>query len=173
MGVVVVISNYLVQFPIQHFGLSEILTYGAFSYPITFLITDLANRAFGKKVARHLVLIGFFIGSFFHLNRQSTDRCTLPLPSLACMHACSLARSTCTFVLAKHFARTLGGKTRAQRKAPFRCSLVSQVLVIKWGDPHETRRLVLFGGALFTVFPTSRASFCWSRLACCTNWRQW
>ena len=62
MGFVVVLSNYLVQFPIQHFGLSEILTYGAFSYPITFLITDLANRAYGKVVARKIVYIGFFIG---------------------------------------------------------------------------------------------------------------
>jgi uncharacterized integral membrane protein (TIGR00697 family) len=62
MGLVVVISNYLVQFPIQHFGLSEILTYGAFSYPITFLITDLANRAYGKVVARKIVYIGFTIG---------------------------------------------------------------------------------------------------------------
>ena len=62
MGLVVVISNYLVQFPIQHFGLSEILTYGAFSYPITFLITDLANRAYGKVVARKIVYVGFTIG---------------------------------------------------------------------------------------------------------------
>ena len=62
MGVVVVISNYLVQFPVQFLGLSEILTYGAFSYPVTFLITDLANRAYGKLVARKVVYIGFFIG---------------------------------------------------------------------------------------------------------------
>ena len=62
MGLVVVISNYLVQFPIRHFGLSEILTYGAFSYPITFLITDLANRAYGKVVARKIVYFGFTIG---------------------------------------------------------------------------------------------------------------
>ena len=62
MGVVVVISNYLVQFPIQKFGLAEVLTYGAFSYPITFLITDLANRAYGKLVARKVVYIGFTIG---------------------------------------------------------------------------------------------------------------
>ena len=62
MGSVVVVSNYLVQFPIQKFGLSEILTYGAFSYPITFLITDLANRAYGKIVARKVVYIGFIIG---------------------------------------------------------------------------------------------------------------
>ena len=62
MGLVVVLSNYLVQFPIQHFGLNEILTYGAFSYPITFLITDLANRAYGKSVARKVVYVGFTIG---------------------------------------------------------------------------------------------------------------
>ena len=62
MGIVVVISNYLVQFPVQQLGLNEILTYGAFSYPITFLITDLANRAYGKIVARKVVYIGFIIG---------------------------------------------------------------------------------------------------------------
>jgi uncharacterized integral membrane protein (TIGR00697 family) len=62
MGLVVIFSNYLVQFPIQYFNLQEILTYGAFSYPITFLITDLANRAHGKKFARKIVNIGFAIG---------------------------------------------------------------------------------------------------------------
>jgi len=62
MGVVVVISNYLVQFPVQLMGLNEILTYGAFSYPVTFLITDLANRAYGKAVAKKVVYVGFVIG---------------------------------------------------------------------------------------------------------------
>jgi uncharacterized integral membrane protein (TIGR00697 family) len=62
MGLVVVLSNYLVQFPIQHFGFNEILTYGAFSYPVTFLITDLANRAYGKLVAKKIVYVGFTIG---------------------------------------------------------------------------------------------------------------
>ena len=62
MGLVVVISNYLVQFPIHHFGLAEVLTYGAFTYPITFLITDLANRAYGKLIAKKIVYVGFFIG---------------------------------------------------------------------------------------------------------------
>jgi len=62
MSLVVVLSNYLVQFPIQYLGLNEILTYGAFSYPITFLITDLANRAYGKLVARKVVYVGFTIG---------------------------------------------------------------------------------------------------------------
>ena len=67
MGVVVLSSNYLVQFPIKYYGLEEILTYGAFSYPIAFLITDLANRSFGKLVARKIVYIGFAIGISFTL----------------------------------------------------------------------------------------------------------
>ena len=62
MGIVVIASNYLVQFPVQFYELENLLTYGAFSYPITFLITDLANRAFGKKIARYVVLVGFLIG---------------------------------------------------------------------------------------------------------------
>ena len=67
MGVVVLSSNYLVQFPIKNYGLDEILTYGAFSYPIAFLITDLANRSYGKLVARKIVYIGFAIGISFTL----------------------------------------------------------------------------------------------------------
>ena len=67
MGIVVLVSNYLVQFPINYYGLEEILTYGAFSYPVAFLITDLANRSFGKVVARKIVYIGFFIGIAFTL----------------------------------------------------------------------------------------------------------
>jgi uncharacterized integral membrane protein (TIGR00697 family) len=67
MGVVVLVSNYLVQFPIQYYGLEEILTYGAFSYPVAFLITDLANRSYGKIVARKIVYVGFIIGIVFTL----------------------------------------------------------------------------------------------------------
>ena len=62
MAVMVAISNFLVQFPFNFFGMHEILTYGAFSYPITFLITDLSNRSFGKKVARKIVYLGFIVG---------------------------------------------------------------------------------------------------------------
>ena len=67
MGAVVLTSNYLVQFPIKYHGLEEILTYGAFSYPIAFLITDLANRSYGKKIAKKIVYIGFIIGICFTL----------------------------------------------------------------------------------------------------------
>ncbi len=67
MGVVVLSSNYLVQFPIKYYDLEEILTYGAFTYPVAFLITDLANRSYGKIIARRIVYIGFTIGVSFTL----------------------------------------------------------------------------------------------------------
>ena len=67
MAAVVLVSNYLVQFPVSRLGLDEILTYGAFSYPIAFLITDLANRKYGKLVARQIVYFGFIVGVFLTL----------------------------------------------------------------------------------------------------------
>ena len=67
MGLVVLASNYLVQFPVKYYGLEDILTFGAFSYPVAFLITDLANRSYGKLVARKIVYIGFIIGISFTL----------------------------------------------------------------------------------------------------------
>ena len=62
MGAVVLASNYLVQFPIKYYGLEKILTYGAFSYPVAFLITDLTNRRYGKLIAKKIVYFGFFLG---------------------------------------------------------------------------------------------------------------
>ena len=67
MGVGVLSSNYLVQFRVNYYGLQNILTYGAFSYPVAFLITDLANRSYGKLVAKRIVYIGFIIGIIFTL----------------------------------------------------------------------------------------------------------
>ena len=67
MGLIVLTSNYLVQFPIKYYGLEDILTYGAFSYPVAFLITDLANRSFGKSIAKKIVYIGFTTGILFTL----------------------------------------------------------------------------------------------------------
>ena len=67
MGVIVLTSNYLVQFPIKFYDLEDILTYGALSYPMAFLITDLANRSYGKIIARRIVYFGFTIGIFFTL----------------------------------------------------------------------------------------------------------
>ena len=62
MAIAVTVSNYLVQFPFNHLGLDEILTYGAFTYPVAFLATDLANRKYGKMIAKKIVYLGFFLG---------------------------------------------------------------------------------------------------------------
>jgi len=59
MCVAVVASNILVQYPVHAFGLGEVLTYGAFTYPFAFLINDLTNRRFGAAVARRVVYAGF------------------------------------------------------------------------------------------------------------------
>ncbi len=61
MCAVVAASNFLVQYPFNHFGLGEILTYGAFTYPIAFLVNDLSNRRFGPVFARRVVYAGFAI----------------------------------------------------------------------------------------------------------------
>ena len=67
MAAVVALSNYLVQFPINYFGLENLLTYGAFSYPVAFLITDLSNRRYGKNIAKKIVYLGFASGIFLTL----------------------------------------------------------------------------------------------------------
>ena len=79
MGVVVLLSNYLVQFPVKYYGMQEVLTYGAFSYPIAFLITDLANRAYGKFIAKKIVYIGFIIGISFTIFFSTNFTLTAPL----------------------------------------------------------------------------------------------
>ena len=62
MALFVTASNFLVQYPINFFGAEEFLTYGAFTYPVTFLITDLSNRRYGKLIARKIVYMGFILG---------------------------------------------------------------------------------------------------------------
>ena len=62
MAIVVAASNVLVQFPVQGtlgaLALADILTWGAFTYPFAFLVTDLANRRYGPTVARRIVFDG-------------------------------------------------------------------------------------------------------------------
>ena len=65
MAFVVVCSNILVNFPVGYtlgsVNLGDILTWGAFTYPVAFLITDLTNRTFGPSKARKIVFAGFLI----------------------------------------------------------------------------------------------------------------
>ena len=67
MALVVALSNYLVQFPVNYIGIQDLLTYGAFSYPVAFLITDLSNRRYGKNTAKKIVYLGFALGVFLTL----------------------------------------------------------------------------------------------------------
>jgi uncharacterized PurR-regulated membrane protein YhhQ (DUF165 family) len=61
MGLVVLASNILVQYPFTYGGLGDYLTWGAFSYPFAFLVTDLSNRRFGRRAARRIVYAGFLL----------------------------------------------------------------------------------------------------------------
>ncbi len=63
MAAVVVASNILVQYPVAAtigpLNLADLLTWGAFTYPLAFLVNDLTNRRFGPRAARTVVLVGF------------------------------------------------------------------------------------------------------------------
>ncbi|RDI61958.1 queuosine precursor transporter [Microvirga subterranea] len=61
MTLVVLASNILVQYPFHHMGLGDYLTWGAFTYPFSFLVTDLSNRRFGPQGARRVVYAGFVL----------------------------------------------------------------------------------------------------------------
>jgi len=65
MAAVVVASNVLVQYPVRYvlgpLILEDLLTWGAFTYPVAFLVTDLCNRTFGPAKARIVVILGFIL----------------------------------------------------------------------------------------------------------------
>ena len=65
MTAVVVTSNILVQHPVQGMiggiDLAGILTWGAFTYPFAFLVTDVVNRTFGPGLARRVAVAGFAV----------------------------------------------------------------------------------------------------------------
>jgi uncharacterized PurR-regulated membrane protein YhhQ (DUF165 family) len=67
MILVVVASNILVQYPFKPLGLSDLLTWGAFTYPIAFFITDITNRRYGPKKARLIVFFGFIVAVFLSI----------------------------------------------------------------------------------------------------------
>ena len=75
MALVIALSNYLVQFPVNYMDLQDLLTYGAFIYPVAFLITDLSNRRYGKNTAKKIVYLGFTLGVFltFYFSTNYSD----------------------------------------------------------------------------------------------------
>ncbi len=81
MAIVVVASNFMVQFPVDYViggvNLADMLTWGAFTYPVAFLVTDLTNRRFGPQAARKVVISGFVVAiaaplAFWSLNETFT-----------------------------------------------------------------------------------------------------
>ena len=122
MGLIVALSNYLVQFPIMYMNLEEIFTYGAFSYPIAFLITDLANRRYGKEIAKKIVYIGFVLGLFLTLY-FSTDFSNLISKRIA-------IGSGTAFLVAQLLDVQVFDKLRARAwfVAPFVSSLIGSVI---------------------------------------------
>lgn len=73
MMLIVLASNYLVQFPVKYLNLQNILTWGAFSYPIAFLVTDLANRVHGIQFTKRVIYIGFIFGVLVSLLFSLSD----------------------------------------------------------------------------------------------------
>ena len=73
MMLIVLASNYLVQFPVKYLNLQNILTWGAFSYPIAFLVTDLANRVHGIQFTKRIIYIGFIFGVLVSLLFSLSD----------------------------------------------------------------------------------------------------
>ncbi len=126
MIVVVGASNYLVQFPFGHFGLDEVLTWGAFTYPVAFLVNDLTNRRFGLAAARRVVLAGFILAVMLSA--------WLATPRIA-------IASGAAFLVAQLLDSTIFDRLR--RQAWWRAPLLSSVL----GSAIDT---VIFFGIAFS-----------------------
>ena len=62
MATIVLASNILVQYPFEHFGLQDLITWGSFTYPFAFCVSDLTNRWYGPAVTRRVILVGFVLG---------------------------------------------------------------------------------------------------------------
>ena len=115
MAAVVAASNYLVQFPVTQFGLGEILTWGAFTYPVAFLVNDLTNRRFGMQAARAVVALGFVLAVAASVG--------LATPRIA-------IASGSAFLLAQLLDATIFDRLRrsAWWKAPFISTLLGSVI---------------------------------------------
>lgn len=115
MCAVVAASNVLVQYPFSHFGLGEILTWGAFTYPVAFLVNDLTNRRLGPAAARKVVVSGFVIAVVLSA--------WLATPRIA-------AASGSAFLFAQMLDISVFDKLRRQSwwKAPFLSTVTGSVL---------------------------------------------
>lgn len=122
MAIVVVASNFLVQFPVEHvvagINLADLLTWGAFTYPIAFLVTDLTNRRFGPSAARKVVLTGFLLAIAVPMVFWTFDE-AFTTPRI-------LVASGSAFLIAQLLDVTIFDRLRRQTwwKAPITSSLI-------------------------------------------------
>ena len=139
MTLVVVASNILVQYPFEPFGLGDYLTWGAFTYPVAFLVTDLTNRRYGPRVARQLVVVGFALAVVLSI--------WLATPRIA------MASGT-AFLVGQLLDITVFNRLRRQAwwRAPFVGSVVGSALdtalffsLAFAGDPDMSGLVNLFG----------------------------
>ncbi|WP_298817447.1 queuosine precursor transporter [uncultured Roseibium sp.] len=126
MALVVVASNYLVQFPVQQIvggiNLADTLTWGAFTYPIAFLVTDLTNRRFGPTAARRVVISGFVLAIVIPLLFWTADE-AFTTPRI-------LIASGTAFLVAQLIDVTIFDRLRrmAWWKAPITSSLIGSMI---------------------------------------------
>ena len=139
MTLVVVASNILVQYPFTPFDLGDYLTWGAFTYPVAFLVTDLTNRRYGPRVARQLVIAGFAVAVVLSI--------WLATPRIA------LAYGT-AFLVGQLLDITVFNRLRRQAwwRAPFVGSIIGSALdtalffsLAFAGDPDMSGLVNLFG----------------------------
>lgn len=139
MTLVVVASNILVQYPFTPFDLGDYLTWGAFTYPVAFLVTDLTNRRYGPRVARQLVIVGFALAVILSIG--------LATPRIA-------AASGTAFLVGQLLDITVFNRLRQQAwwRAPFVGSVIGSALdtalffsLAFAGDPDMIGPVNLFG----------------------------
>ncbi|MBI1217161.1 MAG: queuosine precursor transporter [Rhodobacteraceae bacterium] len=120
MATIVVASNILVQFL-----LGQWLTWGAFTYPFTFLITDLMNRLHGARIARKVVLAGFVVGIICSFVGSQITGAFGPLVT----HRVALASGT-AFLVGQLMDITVFNRLRRMEwwRAPLAASLVGSLM---------------------------------------------
>ncbi len=145
MALIVLASNILVQFLFGNW-----LTWGAFTYPIAFLVTDLMNRLYGPSAARKVVFAGFVVGVFCSLVGTQIHGEFGPLVTLRIALASGLAFLTAQLLDVAIFDKLRGG---VWWRAPLASTLI--------GASIDTALFfsIAFSGALSFIEPANDVSW--------------
>ncbi|MEO9515200.1 MAG: queuosine precursor transporter [Paracoccaceae bacterium] len=145
MAIIVLASNILVQFL-----LGSWLTWGAFTYPFAFLVTDVMNRVYGAKAARKVVFVGFIVGVFCSLIGTQIIGEFGPLVTFRIAFGSGLAFLTAQLVDVGIFSALRSGKW-------WRAPLASTIV----GSTLDTALFftIAFSGALIFLEPANDVSW--------------